>query len=115
MVGQLTITERLEQQTAVELMDAALSFIAKNPEAWDWLVEMAEEDAQRIGRIRIKRYIEDMRVMRFPWDTSVVKIPNAYSAPFGRIIRAWYPELAAFVPVAVSKCDGCVIPERRSL
>ena len=111
---QLPDTRSLEAQRPRDLMEDALVWIERNPEAWQRLVRLAHTDAERGGRVRVKSYIEFLRISPLVRHVtgSPVKLPNAYSAPFGRILRAWYPELAEFIPLAHSKTDGLVIPER---
>lgn len=114
---QLTFpARRLEPQSPRELMESALTWIAANPAAWSLLVEYAHQDAARLGRVRVKRYIEDLRcspLVKSP-DRGGVKLPNAYSAAFTRILAAWFPELAFAIPTAASKLDGVAVPPMRS-
>lgn len=110
---QLTLdTRRLEAQRPRDLMAEALAWIDENPKAWDWIVGAAQRDSLEIGTVRIKSYIEHLRYTPLPWANDVIKLPNAYSAPFGRILVAWHPELEPFVKLTHSKVDGCVLPER---
>lgn len=105
---------RLEPQSPRELMEAALTWIHDNPEAWDLLVDYAMQDAARYGLVRVKRYIEDLRMSPLTTrpDKPGAKLPNAFSPAFGRILAAWYPEIANAIPTASSKLDGCTIPPR---
>lgn len=111
---QLTLdTRSLEPQKADELMEAAIVWIRENPEAWDYLVASARDDAQRFGRVRVKSSMELLRFASIRGVHGPVKLPNAYSAAFTRILADWCPELAPFIPKATSKLDGCVIPPRQ--
>lgn len=104
---------RTEPQSPRELMESALAWIDSNRAAWSLLVEYAFRDADRLGRVRVKRYIEDLRCSPLVWhETGAVKLPNGYSSAFGRILAAWYPEVAPFVPLQSSKLDGCSIPPK---
>lgn len=101
----------LEAADARRMMTDAVEWIDENPLGWAFIVASARDDANRRGRVRIKRYIEDLRddpsVVR---QQGPVKIQNALSAPFGRILAAWYPELAPCIPMHSSKTDGVVVP-----
>lgn len=108
-------TRHLHPQHPADIVSDALAFIEANPEAWDALVGWAERDAARHGLVRIKRYIEELRMQPLAIDTDApVKVRNAMSAPLGRILAAWPPELAPFIPLGRSKADGCVIPPKPS-
>jgi len=72
----------MEPESAAGLMADALAWIDANPGAWKLLVEWAYRDAARYGRVRIKSYIE--------------------------VLRDRYPEIAPYVPIRSSKCDGVV-------
>jgi len=108
------LIEHTTPEHADQMLTKALQWIAANPRAWDRLVVMAADDAVTVKRVRIKAYIETLRMLPITeWpDSSPVKLPNAFSASFGRILRSWHPELAEFIPMAHSKVDGCVIPSR---
>ncbi len=96
-----------------DLMADALAWIDANKGAWRTLVRIAKTEALTIRRVRVKSYIEELRGMRGvdnPDTASPVKLPNAFSAPFGRILAAWYPDLTEYIPLHRSKADGCVIP-----
>lgn len=101
---------RMEPESAAGLMADALAWIDANPGAWKLLVEWAYRDAARYGRVRIKSYIEELRMspMLNSPGNQPVKLKNALSAPFGRILRDRYPEIAPYVPIRSSKCDGVV-------
>ena len=107
-------TRKLEPQSPRQLMEAALTWITVNPAAWSLFVEYAHQDAARYGIVRVKRYIEDIRMSPLVArpDKAGVKLPNAFSSAFSRILAAWYPELAPYIPTASSKLDGVVIPPR---
>ena len=102
--------ERLE--SAEGLMAAALTWIAENDAAWHYIVMHARMDAKKGGRVRIKRYMEAVRDMRLIDATERIKLPNAFSAAFTRILWEWEPELRPAIPRASSKLDGVVIPPR---
>lgn len=97
---------------ARDMMADSLDWIAQNPNGWRLIVDSARRDVAAGNRVRIKRYIEDLRDSRFVSRQldKPFKLPNAYSAPFGRILAAWYPELAEYIPMAHSKTDGCIVP-----
>jgi hypothetical protein len=104
----------MKAQRPRDVMADALEWIEQNRFGWTTIVHRAGRDARTLGRVRIKKYIEDLRD-----DSRVdnragrpVKLPNAFSAPFGRILAAWYPELADAIPMQHSKVDGCVVPPR---
>lgn len=112
-MNQLTLdTRSLEAQAPTELLEAALAWISANPKAWEFIVSAAQRDALDIGRVRVKWYLEALRYGNVEWATESVKVPNALSAPFGRILVAWHPELKPFVPLAHSKTDGMSVPPR---
>ena len=117
MMTQLALdTRRLEPESPRDLMASAITWIDGNRAAFALMVEYAHQDASRYGIVRVKRYIEDIRMsplVKRP-DGGVVKLKNALSAPLGRIIAAWYPDLAPFVPLAASKCDGVIVPPKPS-
>lgn len=112
--GQLTLpdTSRMEAQRPRDLLAEAVAWADTNYYAWVWLVHAARRDAANCGRVRVKHYVEELR---FSPDVqrgtgSPVKLPNSYSAAFTRILAAWYPDLAPFIPKAHSKLDGAVVP-----
>ena len=107
-------TRKLEPQSPRQALEEALVWIAENPGAWDLIVEYAYRDAATLGRVRVKRYIEDLRCSPLVGrpNGSPVKLKNGLSAAFGRILRAWHPDIAECVPLAGSKLDGCVVPPR---
>lgn len=109
---QLTLadTRSLEAQRPRDLMGDALTWIDTNREAWEYLVRVARDDAHRIKRVRVKSYIEDLRTRRLPYATRYIKLPNAFSAPLGRILASWYPDIAPYIPLKHSKTDGCAVP-----
>jgi len=103
---------RMTADGSGDLMADALAWIEDNPGAWKLMVEWAYRDASRYGTVRIKAYVEELRLsplVRRPTGQPV-KLKNALSAPFGRIMRDRYPELAPYIPIRASKCDGTVIP-----
>lgn len=113
MTGQLTLPvseHRLESPEG--LMAAALTWIADNPEGWDFIVGAAQRDALDGIRVSPKLYIEMARRRSMKWASERVKLPNAFSPAFARILAAWYPELRPYIRLAPSKLDGCVIPPR---
>ena len=115
MTGQMTLPvseKRMESPDG--LLTAALTWIDENPEAWHYIVKSAQLDALEIGRIRVKSYVEFLRYKPLPYTTKRIKLPNAFSAPLGRILAEWYPELAHAIPLNASKCDGLTIPPRPS-
>ena len=103
---------RLEATSPKQLMTAALAWIEANYYAWTWIVRQARVDADLLGRVRVKRYIEEVRYS--PDVVSVtkspVKVANALSAPLGRILAAWYPSIAGSIPLTQSKLDGMTVP-----
>jgi hypothetical protein len=105
-------TRSLKPIPADKLMTDTLAWIETNPEAWDALVGMAQRDALDFGRVRIKSYIESLRYRDLGYATRTVKLPNAFSAAFSRILGEWHPELRHAIPMASSKLDGCVVPPR---
>ena len=114
MIGQMELpdTRSMKAERPRTLMERALAWIEENYYGWTYIVVKARADARDRGRVRVKKYIEDLRD-----DThlsrvagSPVRLPNAYSAPFGRILAEWYPELAESVPLGHSKVDGLSIP-----
>lgn len=113
-MDQLTLpeTRTLRPQKPKDLLQDALAWIAENPKAWDFIVGAAQRDALECGCVRVKSYIEFLRYTPLPWATEVIKLPNAFSSAFGRILRAWHPELENYIPLQHSKLDGCAIPER---
>jgi hypothetical protein len=114
MNDQLTIPRmsRLEATSPKRLMTDAVAWIDANLYAWVWIVRQARLDADLLGRVRVKRYIEEVRyspdVVRVT--NSPVKVANALSAPLGRILAAWYPSLASSIPLTHSKLDGMIVP-----
>jgi len=114
MTEQLTIPfPPLEAQGARRMMETALSWIEDNREGWRYIVDSARYDVDKHRRTRIKRYIEDLRDdVAVRHQSGPVKLQNALSAPFGRILAAWHPELAEYIPMHASKTDGIVIPAR---
>ncbi len=113
MTGQLTLPVSEKRMEAPEgLMLAALAWIDENPEAWRWITNAARLDAMECGRVFIKGYIESLRHRPLPHGSRDFKIPNAFSAAFTRILRAWHPELEHAIPVNRSKLDGVTIPPR---
>lgn len=116
MNAQLAFDPRaLTPDTAHDMLTSALVWIDENPGAWSLIVEWAHRDADRYGLVRVKRYIEDIRMSPLAARPNArgPKIANANAAAFGRILAAWYEELAPFVPLQSSKLDGCVIPPKR--
>ena len=109
---QLPDARQLEAQRPRDLMADCLAWIETHPEAWDFIVGAAQRDALDCGRVSVKSYIESLRRRRMQWATEQVKIPNAYSAPIGRILAEWYPDLRPAIPLAHSKLDGCEVPPR---
>lgn len=105
-------TRSMKAQSPQQLMEAALAWIEENYYGWTQVVHHARRDARDIGRVRVKSYIEELRydARLAHYSGGPVKLPNAFSAAFSRILVAWYPELAAAVPVAHSKLDGVTIP-----
>lgn len=114
MNAQLTLpdTRGMRPRRSGDLMVDALEWIDANRSAWMDIARAAHTDAVTIKRVRVKRYLEDMRVSPKVASAGPVKLPNAFSAPFGRILRAWYPDLAEYIPLGHSKTDGCSIPPR---
>jgi hypothetical protein len=114
VTGQMTLEELdLTKLAAPEaLMAAAVAWIAENPSAWDFIVGAAQRDALETGRVRIKAYVEYLRFTPIGQSTKQVKLANALSAPFGRILAAWEPQLAQYIPLNHSKLDGVVIPPK---
>ena len=112
---QLTFdARRITPQSPRQLLEAALAWIADNPAGWDYIVSDARIAATMHRPVRVKRSMEDLRdsvVIRRP-DGSQVKLPNALSPAFSRILAAWHPELAEWIPTASSKLDGVAIPPR---
>jgi len=101
---------RMEPESAAGLMADALAWIAANPGLWQLLVEWAYRDAARYERVYVKSYIEELRkspMLNRPGNQPV-KLKNALSAPFGRILRDSYPDIREYVPIRSSKCDGVV-------
>lgn len=109
---QLAFPDPTTLDSPRKLMEAALTWIEANPEAWDWIVKAAQRDAIELGRVRVKSYIETLRFKPLPWATETIKLPNAFSAAFTRILAEWYPDLRNRIPRASSKLDGCAIPPR---
>ena len=113
---QLTLdTRTLEPETARQLMEGALVWIDANRLAWQRLfVDRALADSGAGRRVNVKRYIEDARESRmFMTPTgSPLKLKNAWSAPFGRLIAAWHPSTAPHITLHASKVDGSVLPPR---
>lgn len=111
---QLTLpdTSRMEAQRPRDLMADAVAWIEDNRDAWRYIVSEARHDAATLRRVRVKSYIEVLRYCNRVTrpDGSPVKLPNAYSAPIGRLLAAWYPDLAHAVPLGHSKTDRCEIP-----
>ena len=107
----LPVTER-RMESAEGLMLAALAWIETNDAAWHYNVMHARMDENKGGRVRIKRYMEAVRDMRLIDATERIKLPNAFSAAFTRILWEWEPELRHAIPRASSKLDGLVIPPR---
>ena len=113
MNKQLTLdTRALKAQGPTELMEAALTWIEANPEAWQFIVAGAQHDALEIGRVRIKSQMEALRYRKLAWATKPIKLPNSLSAPFGRILAEWHQEIAHAIPLNASKTDGMSIPPR---
>lgn len=116
MIGQMQLpdTRSMKAERPRTLMEKALAWIEDNPFGWTYIVTQARFDARTRERVRVKKYIEDLRDAAgvSPASGSPVKLPNAFSAPFGRILAAWYPELDQHIPLASSKVDGVVIPPR---
>jgi hypothetical protein len=113
-MDQLTLpdTRGLKPRKSRDLLADALEWIDQNRAGWKYAVAYAHDDARNLGRVRIKKYIEDLRDEDGVHSVtgSVFKLPNAFSAPFGRILAAWYPDLADSIPMHHSKVDGCVVP-----
>lgn len=109
---QLTLpdTRALKPTSSRDLMADALLWIGDNTYGWLRFAMRAIEDGRATGHVSVKRNIEDLRRSPYVSGVGAIKLPNAYSAPFGRILRAWYPELAGCIPMHVSKVDGCAIP-----
>lgn len=104
----------LKPKGSQRMMAEALAWIEANHHGWGYVVERAFADADEHGRVRVKKYMEDLRdgvnVVRL--GNAHFKVPNELSAPFGRILAAWFPELEPYIPMHVSKTDGMVIPSR---
>lgn len=94
------------------LLTATLAWIDSNRAAWTMLVRWAHLDAYAGRRVRVKRYLEDLRDSPLVESSRGLKIPNAISAAIGRILGRWYPAIANAIPTASSKLDGCTIPPR---
>ena len=109
----LPVTER-RMESPEGLMQAALAWITENPEAWSAIVGAAQRDALDGGRVRVKLYAEYLRLRSdVSPATRRVKFPNALTPAFGRVLRAWHPEIPAkCIPLKPSKLDGVVIPPR---
>lgn len=99
-------------ESPTKLLLATLAWIDSNRAAWTMLVRWAHQDAQQLGRVRVKRYLEDLRCSPLVASGRGVKLPNAMSASIGRILAAWYPGIANAIPTASSKLDGLTIPPR---
>ena len=110
---ELPDTRSLKPQTPRQLLEDALRWIEENHGPWMRLVAYAKHDAEFGGRVRVKSYVEALR-MHYDVEHAQgpIKLPNALSAPFGRILAAWYPELAPYIPLAHSKLDGLTIPAK---
>lgn len=115
---QLTIPRmsRLEATSPKQLMTAAVEWIENNRDGWAYVVAEARNDAELLGRVRVKHAMECLRYQR-PHigggkPSGPVKLPNALSAAFGRILAAWYPSIAPHIPLTRSKLDGVVVPPR---
>ena len=104
--------DRPHLESPQKLLLTALSWIDSNRAAWTMLVRWAHADAGSLGRVRVKRYMEDLRCSPLVASERGVKLPNALSPAFGRILAAWYPAIAHAVPLASSKLDGMGIPPR---
>ena len=99
--------------TAQQTMECALSWIADNPQAWDFIVGAAQRDALDGVPIRIKAYVEALRDRRnVSWATRAVKLPNGLTPAFGRILVEWHPELRDSIRLSSSKLNGVTIPPR---
>jgi len=94
------------------LLTATLAWIDTNRAAWTMLVRWAHLDAETLRRVRVKRYLEDIRCSPLVESGRGIKVPNAMSASIGRILAAWYPHIANAIPTATSKLDGLIIPPR---
>jgi hypothetical protein len=114
---QMTLPVREERLESAEgTMSAALTWIANNDAAWNYIVMHARMDANprdgRPGRVRVKAYLEAVRQMRTMYATERIKVPNSFSAAFTRILWEWEPDLRNAIPRASSKLDGLVVPPR---
>ena len=107
-------TRAMEPQAPNELIEECVHWIEANMAAWlTGFVARAAKDARSRGRVRVKKYAEDVRDSSLIGpDGKPVKLPNAYTPIFGRLLREWHPELADFIPLNSSKFDGCVFPAR---
>lgn len=108
-------TRSLEPVKARDLMEEAIEWIAANRAGWAYIVAHTRADVLLGRRVAIKRYLEELRddpTIAPGRDGETVKLKNALSAPFGRILAAWYPEMKPLVPLHQSKCDGCIVPPR---
>lgn len=121
MNAQLAFDPRkLEPQSPRELMESALAWIDANRGAFRVFVELATQDAVRLGLVRVKYHLEGLRYSPLVQRIGPVKFPNALSAAVGRILKAWYPELSGinpatkkpYIPLAPSKLDGVGIPPK---
>ena len=113
MTGQMTLPVREQRLESPEgLMAAALTWIRENPDGWSFIVGAAQRDSLDNVPVSPKLYIEMLRRRSVTWATDRVKLPNAFSPAFARILREWHPEVRPWLRLAPSKLDGVVIPPR---
>jgi hypothetical protein len=115
MDEQQLYTYATRAQSPADLMEGSIRWIGEHPEAWDAMVIVSQDAHVNGKRINIKGYIEYIRSSSVYSEFGGIKLRNAYSAPFGRILAAWYPELEGSIPMARSKVDGCIIPPMESI
>ena len=113
-VGQLELeTKPMKQQRATDLMADALAWIYQNPRAFRQLeFHVLAEHARGERRISVRDYFPTLRRMDLTPTGEPVKLKNAISAPLGRILVTWHPELEGSISLSRSKIDGMMIPKR---
>ncbi len=112
---QATLDELLraqEPESARVMMDRAIEWIRSNPGPFAALESWAITTARNGQRVSVRDYFPTLRAMPEVIGRPPLKLANALSAPLGRILVAWHPEIEPYVPRSRSKTDGIIIPDR---
>lgn len=106
-------TSRMKAQSAKRMLADAIAWIYQNPRAFRQLEDHVLAAYNRGDRwISIRDYFPTLRRMELSPTGEPVKLKNALSAPLGRILVTWHPELEGRIKLSRSKTDGMLIPMR---